>query len=301
MHRLRLAAAAVVLVAATGCQVTLGVGVDAHGDGTGRVQATVTLDKEAATKLAAFGPPKVDDLKKAGWVIEGPIAGASGTTLYRATKTYRTPGEVAGIVAQLSGPTGPFQSFRVVRHRSLFETRTSFSGAVDLKRGVDSFGDPSLAAVTGSALGVDAAALRTRLNADLNRILGVQVSTRLPGSLTGSNAPAPVGNGAVWKPKFGELAQLSASSRQWNTRRIAAAAGLVVAVLLMVALAIRRRFAARHRLTSPRSGPVRTVLALGGVRAGRRGRGAGVPPCRRSPCAAGRAAEQKRQTVFWPG
>jgi hypothetical protein len=247
VRRFRLVAVLLVLAAATGCQVTVGVGVDAHADGTGSVQATVTLDKEAAARLAAFGPPKVDDLKKAGWVIEGPTAGASGAAVYRATKAYRTPGEVAGIVAQLSGPTGPFQSFRVARHRSLFETRTSFAGAVDLKRGVDSFGDPSLTAVTGSALGVDAAALRTRLNADLNRILSVQVSARLPGSLTGSDAPTHVGNGAIWKPKFGELAQLSASSRQWNTRRIAAAGGLVVVLLLLVALAARRRFVARRR------------------------------------------------------
>ena len=234
-------------MAVTGCQVTVGVAVNAHADGSGIVQATVTLDKEAASRLVAFGSPKVDDLRKAGWAVEGPIAASAGTTVYRATKTYQAPGDVPAIVAQLAGPTGPFQSFRVVRRRSLFETRTSFSGTVDLKRGVDSFGDPSLTAATGSALGVDAAALRTRLHTDLSRILSMQVSARLPGSPTASDASTHDANGAVWKPKFGEVAQLSASSRQWNTRRIAAAAVLVVAILLLFVLAVRRRVVAHRR------------------------------------------------------
>ena len=254
--RIRILAAAGALLLLTACQATVGVGIDESASGRGQVVVTVTLDQEAAQTVPDLaGQLRTGDLGKAGWKIEGPLPGPNHGVpnhgvVVRATKPFGNGAELARAVAELSG-TGqfhPFQNFQVVRHRSFLATKTRFQGKVDLSCGLRCFGDQQLQQqLGGSDLGFDPNQLQQLTNVILDRIFRFQVSVRLPGSVTSSNAPTQAGNGAVWSPALGQQATLTASARQWNTRRIGL---LVLALVCLIALAamtlVRRRPVGRH-------------------------------------------------------
>jgi hypothetical protein len=235
----------------TACQATVGVGVDENASGRGQVVVTVTLDQEAAQTVPDLASQlRTGDLAKAGWRIEGPVPGANHGVIVRATKPFGNGAELARAVAELSG-TGqfhPFQNFQVVRHRSFLATKSRFQGRVDLSCGLRCFGDQQLQQqLAGSDLGFDPAQLQQLTNVILDRIFHFQVSVRLPGSVTSSNAPTQAGNGAVWSPALGQQATLTASARQWNTRRIGLLAlALVCLIALAVMTLVRRRPVGRH-------------------------------------------------------
>jgi hypothetical protein len=187
-----------VLVAAGGCQVTLTAGVDAERDGGGWVRAGLGLDEEALRQL---GDPvkelRLDDLRQAGWDVSGPRREGDGLTWIRASKRFATPEEGSRVMAELSGPAGPFRDFRVERSRSFFKTRTLFTGLVDLSKGLAGLNDPALQEKLGDAnLGLDPAQLADRVR--------VRVEARLPG---GAHA---------WEPALGQEVPLRASSEAWN-------------------------------------------------------------------------------------
>lgn len=215
--------------------------MDANSDGSGIVRATVTLDAAASKEAGDLGGRlRVDDLRAAGWRVDGPVATADGGQEVKASKPFATPAEARIVVEQLSGERGPFQDFTVTRTRSFLKTRVAFQGRVDLSRGLASFSDEELRQRLGSDLGFDAAELEGRLGRQLARIFPVRVAARLPGAMT-SNAPLQASNGAQWSPTFGENVVLRAEAEQWNTTNIAAAVVAVLAGLALVVLLILRR------------------------------------------------------------
>lgn len=255
------AAAAVAALVLPACQVSTSVGVDAHADGSGLVRAVVTLDRDAAQQAGDLKAKlRVDDLRAAGWRIDGPTPVADGGVSISARKPFATPAEASAVVEQLSGADGPFQKFTVHRSRTWAKTRLSFRGTVDLSRGLGSFSDAQLRQRLGdSGLGFDPAKLESKLGRALSRVFPVKVVATLPGSVT-SNAPLKAANGAEWSPQFGEHVVLTASSQEWNTGNLAAAgvagvAGLALVVLLLVRLVgwLRRRRAAAEPASEAQS------------------------------------------------
>ena len=244
--------ATLVLLACSACQVDIGVGVDAKADGSGTVQVSATLDKEAA---AQAGPLALDDLKKAGWRVDGPSATASGGQIVRVSKPFRDPAELARVVAEVSGQTGPFHDFSLSRRRSFFRTTTRFSGVVDLSSGVAGFTDQDLQQRLGADSALDPAAVERVTRARLNQLFAFAVTARLPGSVQTSNAPTTAGNGAVWKPKFGERIAMNATSRAYNTGPVAFTALAVVAALALLAVFAVRIVRRRRRPAAPPAPP----------------------------------------------
>jgi hypothetical protein len=212
---------ALALLLLTACHVDIGVGVDVHDDGTGTVRATVTLDGDAAQRVPDLANQlRVDDLRNAGWRVDTPKSLKDGSMVVQAARGFRTPAEASRIVAQLNEPNGPFRRFRLERTRSFLKTTTRFTGTVDLSRGLASFSDPQLdRQLGGGTFGVDQAQLERQAKAALDRVFTVTVAVRLPGPTT-SNSARAASNGAVWRPRLGEKAELVASASQWNVQRI---------------------------------------------------------------------------------
>ncbi len=235
--------------AGTACQVTLAAGVDVARDGTGRVTAALGLDADA---LKEVGDPatalRLDDVRQAGWQVDAPRKEDDGLTWFRASKPFSEPDQVPAILAELNGPDGPFRDFRIVRTRSLTRSRTTFTGTVDLTRGLAGLADPELTtALDDVPLGLDVDGLRGRFGDKVGNTVKVRATAGLPGKVD-TNAPARDGGRALWAPELGQTVQLEASSEALRIDPlipIAAGAALVFVVVLLVVLRRRRRYTPR--------------------------------------------------------
>ena len=224
--------AAVLLLAGTGCELALDARVDVGPDGGGRVRAGVGFDAEALGRIGdVAGVLRVDDLRQAGWEVEGPEPGDDGLTWVRASKPFADPQEGERVLAQLSGPAGPFRDFRLTRTSSLLRTRTGFTGTVDLGAGLAGLVDPDFVERLGGAdIGLDALAQATR----------VEVSADLPGEIT-SNAPSSSGGRAVWTPEMGSVLTLTADGDLRRLAPLVYGALAVAAVTASLVLFVARR------------------------------------------------------------
>jgi len=235
--RLRLClVAAVLLLAGTGCQVTLAAGVDTRPGGGGTVRAGLGLDAEALREVGDLaGVLRVDDLRQAGWRVQGPKAEDDGLTWVRVSKGFADPGEAERAMAQLSGPAGPFRDFRLTRSGSLLRTRTMFTGTVDLSGGLVGLTDPEFLERLGDP----------RLDA-LTRAVKVEVAAGLPGKIT-TNAPAKDGGRAVWTPEMGSQLTLTAEGDLRRLAPLVYGALAVTAAVAALVLVLRRRALSRKR------------------------------------------------------
>lgn len=241
------AAALLLALVASACQVKIDVAVDADDPHDGELVATVTLDADAARRLPDLEDQlAVDDLTAAGWVVEGPDAVDGGGVRVVARHGFSDPEDLAALADQLSGENGPFEDFELKQERSFLRTRTTFTGTVDFSAGAEAFSDPALAErLGGEPFGVSEEELDNQLGVVLDRVFAISVAARLPGSVR-SNAPAATEGGAIWRPGVGEVATLTATGERLNTGSIvwSAVAGLAAVAALVVGLrqsAIRRR------------------------------------------------------------
>jgi hypothetical protein len=251
MSRRVLVVVALLGLLATGCQVKIAAQVDVGRDGRGRVSAGLGMDADA---LAEVGDPatalRVDDLRRAGWEVEGPRKEGDGLTWVRVSKPFADSDQAMAAMAELSGPGGPFKDFRLVRTKSLLRSKTTFTGVVDLAGGLAGLSDPDLTGQLGDVdLGLDVEGLKRRFGDDLAKTVQVQVSAGLPGTKIKTNAPARDGGRAVWAPELGQTVQMEASSEalKVDPRLVVAAGGAIGLVIVAGALASRRRKRRRRR------------------------------------------------------
>jgi len=245
----RLVLLSVLVVLCGACRVDVNVGIDAAANGSGRVRVEVVADREAAEAVDLSAGVRVDDLKQAGWTVEGPSGRPDGSVSVVATKPFVDAEGARLAIEELTGPTGPFRGFRLQRHRSFARTTTRFSGTVDFTQGIEAFGDPGVkGALGGSAIGVDLTRLEQELKGPVDKAVGVQVALQLPGDVK-SNAARQAGRGARWQLSLHDRVDLTAESTAWNVANLAAAAVLILAAVgLLSFLAVRRRRPARARL-----------------------------------------------------
>ncbi|MGI8810385.1 MAG: hypothetical protein ACR2KK_21550 [Acidimicrobiales bacterium] len=231
--------------AGTACQATLAAGVDVARDGTGRVTAGLGLDADA---LKEVGDPatalRLDDVRQAGWQVDPPRKEDDGLTWFRASKPFSDPDQVPAILAELNGPDGPFRDFRIVRTKSLTRSTTTFTGTLDLSRGLAGLSDPELDAALGDiGLDLDVDGLRGRFGSAVGDTVKVWVTAGLPGKVK-TNAPAGQGGRALWAPELGQSVPLEAYSEALRIDPlipISAGAALVLVVAAVVLFRRRRQ------------------------------------------------------------
>jgi hypothetical protein len=237
-----LAACAIALTGA--CRVDVSVGVDADDDGGGRVRVTARLDGAAVAQLGGREPAdriRLDDLRDAGWRIDGPTDQDDGGLEVVATHDFSNDEEAEALLEDV----GALQGFDLEQEATFFRTTTKLTGAVDLQEGLGAFTDTDLEQALGATpdapLGVGIAALERRFGEPIDRMVGLQLAVRLPGRLDGdgTNAPTTAGDTAVWSPALGERVPVEVASRRWNVRNLlllglTVVAGLVTAALLTV-------------------------------------------------------------------
>ena len=232
------ALAALAVVVLGGCRVGVSVEVETQAGGGGQVRATVTLDAEAAAQVPDLAEQlRVDDLRAAGWDVDGPTPAAGGGTRLAATKPFATTDGAARALEELGGGFG---SLRLRVDRSFWKTTSTLDGEVDLSAGLGAFGDEELAGLVGGPdLGLDPAAVER----ELGRPLGDVVTVELVGDLAGrveANAPESRGGAAVWPVPLGASVPVQASAEQWNTVSLAAGGLSLLAGFVLLTVLVRR-------------------------------------------------------------
>ena len=237
---------ALVLLCALGlsaCQVRVTAGIDVAPDGEGTVRAAVGLDAEALRAVGDLGAAlRVDDLRAAGWEVDGPREEDDGLTWVRAARGFSDVAEANLALSELSGPDGPFRNLTFERERSFLRTRTRLSGSVDLSAGLAGFADADLRTLLGDTIRLDPEGFRGELGADLDRAVQVQFEARLPGSVR-SNAPERAADRSVWRPAVGQQLAIEASSSGLKIPvvPITLAVALLLAVGVGGVVVVRRR------------------------------------------------------------
>ncbi len=236
------------------CQLRTDVNITVEADGSGEVEVVLALDKDGvAQNPELLGRLDFSDLEATGWTVTGPDEGADGSSRVSIRHPFGAPEEVAGLLDEVGGETGPFRDFRVGRDDRFAETRYRFDGTVDFTGGVRGLADdPQLTA----ALDADPVSLiEERLGGAVDEVLRFQVAVRLPGDVE-SNAPTKASNGAVWRPSVleHEAVQLHASSTIRRTSRLVwLGVALAAAFALVLFVAIRFVLWRRTRRARPAS------------------------------------------------
>ena len=242
----RLAAAVALVLATTACQAVTRVTVTAGPAGDGTVSVSLALDNAAASQFSNLaGQLRLDDLRRAGWTVGSPPRAPDGSETVTVSERFRDPAGAAALLAQLSGPTGPFHALRLTRHHSLFSTHTSVSGSVDLRTGVDAFADTRLVQQLGvPSISAALAALHQGGAADPG--LRIEVAAHLPGH-TQANTRVSAGT-AVWTAPLGGTLTLTATASQRNWPNVGFALVCVLCLLGLVAVGASRMGVGRRRI-----------------------------------------------------
>jgi HAD superfamily hydrolase (TIGR01509 family) len=198
----------VLVPALAACRAEVGIDIDVADDGSGEVLVVLELDPVAAGSLLDVATGlQLEDLARAGWVIEPPEVQDDGWTRVSAAKTFGLPEQLPEILDEIDGPDGLLRSFRLERTHSFARIDYRLSGVLDPTGGIDQFADAELEAL----LGTDLSALAEEAGIDGSEI-SVTLRARLPGEVrsetpTGTTVP---GDRAVgWTVTLADSAPVS--------------------------------------------------------------------------------------------
>ena len=265
----RVATAVVALlgaVALTACDVRTEVAIDVEESGAGRVTVAVGLDGDAVTRLPSLDTLVLtDDLAAAGWLVTGPDRDSDGFTWYRAGKPFETPEEATAIMAEISGPDGPFRDFVLGRERELGRTLLDVAGTVDLTGGLSTFSDAALAqSLEGQPLGEPVEQIEARLGERVAEVFSFELIVRMPGDVesnappadaeddgdeAGSEAGEAEAGEAVWRPSLADTTPtaVQASSEVWRRNTVVATVVAVAGFVLLLVWMLSRLVTGRRR------------------------------------------------------
>ena len=140
---------ALVVVVAAGCRVQIETKIDIGLDGKGTITQGIGFDDAA---LKRVGDPaqalRADDLMEAGWEVDA-TSKEGDLTWIRVHHSFATPEQGIALLAQLSGPDGPYRDMLIKRSDSLLSTSVKVAGQIDTTAGLKMFGDQQLATTLG--------------------------------------------------------------------------------------------------------------------------------------------------------
>lgn len=189
IHRLRTILGLLVLtVMGTACTVDLSVDVAMNADGSGTVTVTATADPDVVAQAPNLADDlQLDDVKAAGWSVQGPTPTPGGGLQLVLAHPFATPAEGTAILAGLNGPSGPLNAITLTRTRSKRTTTFSLSGTLQIVGALDAFSDADLFAALG---GTPYSAQIAAAGAQPGQAVTVHFQASLPGKVQNSTATA---------------------------------------------------------------------------------------------------------------
>jgi hypothetical protein len=227
-----------------GCKVDATVSVVVRPDGSGVVRVTVAADAEAVKAAESGGVAlehavRLGDLAHAGWSVGSWVKAGDGSATIVLSHPFDSVDQVAGIVAGLTGKTGPLPSLRATRDAGLFSTDYAVTGRIDTPGARAGIADDAELVAKLGALGVDVNAIDQQLRAQIQSSFTLKVVVKLPDQAAVTFAPKVGKDGSARG-----IATVDASSSVRNTKRIlfvVAAAGFAMLAILVWRRGRRRR------------------------------------------------------------
>lgn len=172
---------AVVTVTMASCRVDVAIDVDVEQNGSGTVTVSVVTDAEVVDTAPGLADDvRVDDLRAAGWTVDGPTDTADGGLQMTLTRGFSTPEQATALLATINGPAGPLRTLAVSRSATDDSLVFTVTGALGVEGGLLAFTDPDLLA----SLGVSPYAEQiATAGVDPAQTVGIEVSMALPGEV----------------------------------------------------------------------------------------------------------------------
>jgi uncharacterized protein YcfL len=239
MRRLLVVVVACLLLA--GCKVATSLTINVHDDGSGSVRVRVALDADAVQNAQAGGGMLEDrvrlgDLQAAGWTVTPWRRAPDRSATVSLRKNFANAGDLAGVIAELSGKDGPLRRVTLERNRGFLSTEYKVTGAADLSKLTAGIADDPevVAQLTGQR--VDVAQIDQRLAQQINDAFRLRIRFVFPG-----------GDVTEVRPEPGKNVSLATSTSQFDTTRALLLAGAVVLGALGVVLLVRGELRRRRQ------------------------------------------------------
>ena len=245
MRRLLVVVVACALLA--GCKVDTTLTIDVHDDGSGSVRVRVALDADAVQNAQAGGGTlenrvRLGDLQAVGWAVTPWRRAPDGSATVSLRKNFENAGELAGVVAELSGKDGPLQRVALERNREFLSTEYEIKGDADLSRLTAGIADDPAVVAQLTGQRVDVALIDQRLAQQINDAFRLRIRFVFPG-----------GDVTEVKSEPGKKVSLATSTTQFDTTRAVLLAGAVVLGVLGLVLLVRGELRGRRRRRQGRS------------------------------------------------
>lgn len=177
----RIGAVICAVVALSSCRVDQSVSLNVKPNGTGTVVVVVTADKAIVDKAPSLPQDiRTDDLKKAGWEVDGPTKTKTGGLTITLTHSFDTPTQATAILKQVSEQRGPLHDVVLTRSGKDTNSTWTLAGRLEVSGGLTSFIDDAgleLLDVSPYAAEVSDAGL------DLGDAVGITFTASLPGDV----------------------------------------------------------------------------------------------------------------------
>ena len=221
-----------------GCRVDTRVSVVGSSGGGGTVAVAVTLDARAVDALGGqtelAKQLRYADLQSEGWSVSGPTLLRGGGASVTVTHGFSGGAQLSELMSALAGDSSSHPFRLSVSHSGGFWTdKTAVTGAVDLRCGLNCFGDPGLRASLGNPVGVSPQPLEDASGESATRVFSFELALRVPGHVDSSAGnPAVARDGTLtWSAPLGSEILVGAVSQSvdWgHVILVAVLAGLVV-------------------------------------------------------------------------
>lgn len=146
----RLVALGVVLgVVLGGCRTVVTVDIVGGESGAGTVTVTAVLDAEAAKALGGKSGLVTDDLVKAGWRVEGPVADDDGSLRIVGSRAYSGEAQLKAVLAEVGGTDAVFSDVRWTATDGFGRTAYELGTTVSVSGDPAQFSDETLTTLLG--------------------------------------------------------------------------------------------------------------------------------------------------------
>lgn len=182
---------AIVSLTLASCRVDVAVELDVAQNGSGTLTVRALADPDVVGAAPGLAEDiRVDDLRAAGWAVDGPLLQPDGSLLLTLTRAFSTPEQATALLSSVNGPDGPLRTIALGRTATDTEITYTLTGALGTDGGVLAFTDPDLLAALGVSPYADEIAAA---GIDPSEAVGITFTAALPGdvrSTTGGRSTA---------------------------------------------------------------------------------------------------------------